>query len=104
MLTLPLLVQQMMEFAMADGEDRLPERWKTKLQVWQENLTSQDDDEKWTLREWLEGVYFDQRGRGDSEFTAEDVVKVAELTRRMLRFESWQRVTAKDVLDDGWFQ
>lgn len=48
MLTPPILVQQMTEFA----ADSLPLRWHGKWQEMQEDLTH--DDHRHTLQEWLE--------------------------------------------------
>ncbi|KAH6656159.1 kinase-like domain-containing protein [Truncatella angustata] len=96
MLTPPLLVQQMMEFA----TDSLPSRWQMKWQAMQGNLLC--DDHSYTLQEWLEEVYFDNNKQ--AEFTREDIAKVGKLIGRMLKFEPSFRATASDALSDTWFE
>ncbi|KAF4463879.1 CMGC SRPK kinase [Fusarium albosuccineum] len=95
MLTPPILVQQMMGFA----TDGLPSRWQTKWETMQKCLSEEDDS--YTLQEWLEEVYFDDLKH--TEFTKEDIASVARLIDRMLKFEPSLRATASDTLADVWF-
>ncbi|KAJ3526925.1 hypothetical protein NM208_g10957 [Fusarium decemcellulare] len=95
MLTPPILVQQMMGFAI----DELPSRWQTKWNTMQKGLSEEDDS--YTLQEWLEEVYFDDNKH--TEFTREDIESMASLIERMLKFESSLRATASDILADAWF-
>ncbi|OCL14021.1 hypothetical protein AOQ84DRAFT_394724 [Glonium stellatum] len=55
-----------------------------------------------TLQEWLEEIYFD--GERNKDLTREDILKVGELVRRMLRFEPSMRASARDILQDPWFK
>ncbi|VUC36442.1 unnamed protein product [Clonostachys rosea] len=96
MLTTPILVQQMMEFA----TDVLPPRWELKWKAMAENLSR--EEESLTLHQWLEEVYFD--GNKHPEFSVEDIAKVAELISKMLRFEPSKRATASQLLTHDWFR
>ncbi|KAM4064680.1 kinase [Hirsutella rhossiliensis] len=95
MLTPPILVQQMMEFA----TDELPSRWQAKWQAMQKYVPRGDDS--CTLQQWLEEVYFDDNEHPD--FSREDIVRVGGLIKRMLKFEPSLRDTARDALADPWF-
>lgn len=61
-----------------------------------------DEDDNYTLQEWLEEVYFDDAKK--AEFTREDIAKVGELIARMLKFEPSLRATVSDALSDAWFK
>ncbi|KAK4129914.1 kinase-like protein [Trichocladium antarcticum] len=98
MITPPLLVQQMMEFA----TDGLPPRWQGKWQAMQEGLSHSDEEDTYTLQGWLEEVYFDDCKHSD--FTRDDIAKVGKLIERLLKFEPSLRATASDVLADAWFE
>lgn len=98
MITPPLLVQQMMEFA----TDGLPPRWQGKWQAMQEGLSHSDEEDSYTLQGWLEEVYFDDCKHSD--FTRDDIAKVGKLIERLLKFEPSLRATASDVLADAWFE
>ncbi|EEU37169.1 uncharacterized protein NECHADRAFT_78359 [Fusarium vanettenii 77-13-4] len=95
MLTPPILVQQMMEFA----TDRLPTRWQVKWQAMKHDLP--EDEGGYTLPQWLEEIYFDDNKR--VEFTREDIASVAKLVERMLKFEPSLRIVASDAVADAWF-
>lgn len=98
MITPPLLVQQIMEFA----TDGLPPRWKGKWKAMQEGLSHSDEEDSYTLQRWLEEVYFDDCKH--SGFTRDDIAKVGNLIERLLKFEPSLRATASDVLADAWFE
>lgn len=95
MLTPPVLVQQMMEFA----TDRLPTRWQVKWQAMKHDLP--EDEGGYTLLEWLEEVYFDNNKR--VKFTKEDIATIAELVRQMLKFEPSLRSVASNTIANSWF-
>lgn len=96
MLTPPIIVQQMMEFA----SDELPSRWQTKWEEMQKNLDPEDDN--CTLQTWLEEVYFNNDRL--AEFTRDDIASAGELIERMLKFEPSARATAGDALAHAWFR
>ena len=54
------------------------------------------------LQKWLNEVYFD--GKREAELTQEDIMKVGELVRRMLRLEPSARASAEQILQDPWFR
>ncbi|MBE3046314.1 hypothetical protein IMZ48_28015 [Candidatus Bathyarchaeota archaeon] len=95
MLTPPILVQQMMEFA----TDELPARWQGGCHRMQGGLLP--DEQSYTLQGWLEEVYFDD----DKQigFTREEIAGAARLIARLLKFEPSRRATASDALADAWF-
>ncbi|KAF2277201.1 serine protein kinase [Westerdykella ornata] len=96
MTTPTVLVRQMLEMA----SDELPERWQ---QTWcAMDSASPGEQSDYTLQGWLEEMYFD--GERNEDLTQEDIRKVGELVRRMLRFEPSMRASAKEILQDSWFQ
>ncbi|KAI0809592.1 kinase-like protein [Xylaria sp. FL0064] len=96
MTTPTILVRQMLERA----SDGLPERWQ---QTWRAmDSASPGEKSGYTLQEWLEEVYFD--GERNEDLTREDILKVGELVRRMLRFEPSMRASAREILQDPWFR
>ena len=96
MTTPTILVRQMLEMS----SDGLPERWQQSWCV----MDSKTPGEKsnYTLQEWLEEMYFD--GERNEDLTREDILKVGELVRRMLRFEPSMRTSAREILQDSWFK
>ncbi|TRX97280.1 hypothetical protein FHL15_002074 [Xylaria flabelliformis] len=97
MITPASLMSQMIQFS----TDELPDRWEAKWQNMKKKL-SHDDEEPCTLQEWLEEVYFDPDRR--CELTKQDIAKIYDLVRRLLRFEPSLRSTAKDIANDPWFR
>ena len=96
MITPSSLVGQMLDTI---GDD-LPERW---LSAWDAMQSAEARGEPGqTLQEWLEEVYFDEEKKSD--FTREDILQVGELVGKMLRFEPSARVSARQILQDPWFQ
>ena len=96
MITPTDLVRQMLETA----SDGLPERWQ---QTWRAmDSASPGEKSDCTLQEWLEEMYFD--GERNEDLTREDILKVGELVRRMLRFEPSARASAREILQDSWFK
>ncbi|KAJ5484559.1 hypothetical protein N7453_012027 [Penicillium expansum] len=92
-----ILVGQMQEMA----SDDLTERWN---KIWE---TMKGDDDEPTdntvpnLQEWLEELYFDSSQSPD--LTREDIVKLGQIIGSLLPFEPSARASAKQVLDDPWF-
>ncbi|KAI0809938.1 kinase-like protein [Xylaria sp. FL0064] len=74
----------------SSSSDALPGRWQEKWQTLKESLPDA-----------LEEVYFCPEKR--CEFTQQDVAKIGELVRRLLRFEPSLRSPAKDIANDQWF-
>ncbi|KAF1971302.1 kinase-like protein [Bimuria novae-zelandiae CBS 107.79] len=96
MITPIVLVRQILEQA----SDGLPERWQQK---WREmGSTSPGEMSGYTLQGWLEEMYFDEERNED--LSREDISKVGELVRRMLRFEPSNRASASEILRDPWFK
>lgn len=96
MTTPTILVRQMLEKA----NDELPERWQ---QTWR-TMDSASPGEKsgHTLQGWLEEMYFD--GERNNDLTQKDILKVGKLVRSMLQFEPSKRASAKEMLQDFWFE
>lgn len=55
-----------------------------------------------TLQGWLEESYFD--GVRNEELTREDIVKVGELIRRLMRLEPSKRASVQEILQDPLFK
>jgi serine/threonine-protein kinase SRPK3 len=96
MTTPTILVRQMLEMA----SDELPERWQHTWHAM--DGASPGESSGYTLQQWLEEMYFD--GERSEDLTRSDIHKVGELVRRMLRFESSMRASAKEILEDPWWQ
>ncbi|KAI9035636.1 protein kinase [Aspergillus affinis] len=96
-LTPRILVGQMLEIA----NDDLPERWQG---IWDTMNAGDNEITESTglnLQEWLEEVYFDCALRPD--LTREDIARLGQIIGRLLRFEPSTRASAREVLDDPWF-
>ena len=81
------------------GEE-LPERWQTAWRAMQA-ADNGDHGEVPKLQDWLEEVYFDSDR--DKSFTREDICKIGELLRKLLRLEPSKRASAREILEDPWF-
>jgi serine/threonine-protein kinase SRPK3 len=53
------------------------------------------------LQDWLEEVYFE--GRQNPDLTREDIVRLGSIIKRLLCFEPWARASARQILEDPWF-
>ena len=53
------------------------------------------------LQEWLEELYFDSPHSPD--LTKEDIARLGQIIRSLLLFEPSARASAKQVLEDPWF-
>ena len=81
------------------GEE-LPERWQSS---WRTMTTKKPRGATTpSLQAWLEEVYFDSEIT--PEFSRADIAKVGELVQRLLRLEPTARASAKEILEDSWFQ
>lgn len=90
------LVRQMLETV----SDDLPDRWKMDWHAMEKSLDESDPTS--SLQEWLEEMYFDGERRAD--LSREDILHVGALIRSMLRMETSARASAKEVVQDAWFQ
>lgn len=53
------------------------------------------------LQEWLEELYFNRRQIPD--LPREDIVRLRKIIGRLLCFEPSARASAREILDDPWF-
>lgn len=95
MINRSILVGQMLD---TTGEE-LPERWRSAWRA-MESVKARGASGQ-SLEVWLEEVYYD--GEREVDLTREDVIKVGQLVRRMLRLEPSARASARQVLQDPWF-
>jgi serine/threonine-protein kinase SRPK3 len=81
--------------------DELPERWQDKWNTMNtgDHMATQSTGPN--LQEWLEEVYFD--GPLSPDLTREDIVRLGKIVGRLLHFEPSARASARQVLDDPWF-
>lgn len=79
--------------------DSLPKRWQG---VW-DTMNAEEGIESSgpNLQEWLEDVYFNSPLSPD--LTREDIVRLGQIVGRLLHFEPSARASARDVLNDPWF-
>ncbi|EGC43880.1 protein kinase [Histoplasma capsulatum var. duboisii H88] len=96
-ITPAILVGQMREMA----SDDIPERWQG---IWDTMNTGDGRATENTgsnLQEWLEEVYFE--GLKSPDLTREDIVRLGQIIGKLLKFEPSARASARQVLDDPWF-
>lgn len=96
MITPTILVGQMRDMA----TDDLPERWQGKWNTMNAG-TIATENTGLNLQEWLEEVYFDDQPSPD--LTREDIVRLGHVVGRLLHFEPSARASARQVLNDPWF-
>jgi serine/threonine protein kinase len=96
LLTPPILIGQMCEMA----SDDLPKKWQSTLDTMNEG--SSDKDTELNLQKWLEEVYFG--GSYNPDLTRDDISKLGLIIGKLLYFEPSARVSARQILDDPWFQ
>ncbi|KAJ6070587.1 hypothetical protein N7467_011906 [Penicillium canescens] len=97
LITPTILVGQMREMA----SDDLPERWHD---IWDKMNAGDGRTAENTgpnLQEWLEEVYFD--GPQSPDLTREDIARLGQIIGKLLQFEPSARASARQVLDDPWF-
>jgi serine/threonine protein kinase len=84
------------------ASDELPERWH---ETWDTMKNARDggtiESTGYNLQEWLEELYFDGSQRTD--LTREDIARLGQIIGKLLRFEPSARASARQVLDDPWF-
>ncbi|KLJ09852.1 hypothetical protein EMPG_14723 [Blastomyces silverae] len=97
MTTPTILVGQMREMA----SDNLPERWQGIWDVTKTQNGMAVEAAGPNLQEWLEEVHFD--GSQNADLAKEDIAKLGEIIGRLLYFEPSARASAREVLDDPWF-
>lgn len=85
--------------------DQLPERWREQARQLKgpSPVPTKEEatEDGYTLQTWLEEVYFEE-GK-ENELGSEDIRKVGDLVKTMLRFEPSSRATAQTMLKDPWF-
>ena len=84
--------------------EQIPERWRPAWRAMKEASSKPIGAEPLTpLEPWLEEVY-DFDGKRQPDFAPADITKIGELVRRLLRFEPAERASAREILQDLWFQ
>ena len=96
MITPKILVNQMQEMA----SDALPERWLGLREAMSDGVDTESPGPG--LQEWLEEMYFD--GERKEDLTREDIAKLGQIIRKLLRFEPSTRASASEILNDPWFR
>lgn len=96
LITPPILIGQMCELA----SDDLPQRWRGTLDTMNEG--SSDEDTGLNLQKWLEELYFG--GPPNPDLTRDDISKLGLIIGKLLCFEPSARASARQILDDPWFQ
>ncbi|PKY05286.1 protein kinase [Aspergillus campestris IBT 28561] len=96
-LTPRILVGQMLEIA----TDDMPKRWQGIWDTMNAEGSELTESTGPNLQGWLEEVYFDCALRPD--LTREDIARLGQIIGRLLRFEPSARASAREVLDDPWF-
>ena len=80
--------------------EALPERWLGLWEAMGGGVGAESSGPG--LQEWLEDVYFDGERRED--LTGEDIAKLGQIIRKLLRFEPSARASASEILNDPWFR
>jgi hypothetical protein len=96
MITPAILVGQMRERA----TDDLPERWQEKWNTMKAEDSGATETSGHNLQEWLEEIYFDSPR---PDLSRQDIVRLGQIVGKLLHFEPSARASAKQVLDDPWF-
>ncbi|KAF9893864.1 hypothetical protein FE257_010034 [Aspergillus nanangensis] len=97
LITPAILVGQMREMA----SDDLPKKWEgmwNSMNIGTDMITEETGP---NLKDWLEEVYFD--GMQSADLTREDIARLGNIIGRLLCFEPSARTSARQVLDDPWF-
>ncbi|OJD24178.1 CMGC/SRPK protein kinase [Blastomyces percursus] len=97
LMTPTILVGQMREVA----SDDLPERWQGLWHTMNAGDGITTGNTGLNLQEWLEEVYFE--GQENPDLTREDIVRLGQIIGKLLQFEPSARASARQVLDDSWF-
>ncbi|BCR88234.1 serine/threonine-protein kinase [Aspergillus chevalieri] len=96
LITPKILVDQMLEMT----SEALPERWLGLWEAMGGGVGAESSGPG--LQEWLGNMYFDGERRED--FTSEDIAKLGQIIRKLLRFEPSARASASEILSDPWFR
>lgn len=80
--------------------EALPERWLGLWEAMGGGVGAESSGPG--LQEWLGNMYFDGERRED--FTSEDIAKLGQIIRKLLRFEPSARASASEILSDPWFR
>lgn len=83
---------------MVEAIGPLPSRWAAK---WGMIKQTGPDEERFSLEEWLEEVYFDE-GKA-AQLTRKQVSCWAKIIRMLMRFEPAERISAARLLDNQWW-
>lgn len=83
------------------ASDDLPKRWQKIWDTMNEGDGVTAESPGPNLQEWLEELYFDERQIPD--LTREDIVRLGKIIGSLLCFEPSARASARQVLDDSWF-
>lgn len=83
------------------ASDDLPGRWQAMWDTMNSKEVIPTGDVGLNLQEWLEEVYFD--GRQKADLTKEDIGRLGRIIGRLLHFEPSARASARQILEDPWF-
>lgn len=83
------------------ASDDLPERWSEIWDTMEKDDAVISESPGLNLQEWLEELYFDERRTPD--LTRDDIGSLGKLIARLLCFQPSARASAKQILDDPWF-
>lgn len=99
MVTPPSLVGEMLDSLRSD----LPERWQEPWRHMRDSAAiAVKLGQNSPLQEWLEEVYFD--GQKDQSLSRNDIEAAGNLIRRFIHFEPSERISAREALEDPWFE
>ena len=80
--------------------EAVPERWLVLWEAMDDGVGAGNSGPG--LQEWLEDMYFDGERRED--LAGEDIAKLGQIIRKLLRFEPSARASAREILNDPWFR
>ena len=83
------------------ASDDLPKRWQKIWDTMSKGDAVTAESSGPNLQEWLEEVYFD--GRRTPDLTREDIMRLGGIIGSLLCFEPSARASARQILDDPWF-
>jgi hypothetical protein len=83
------------------ASDDLPRRWHELWDTMNAGDGRNIESTGPNLQEWLEEVYFD--GPQSPDLTREDIARLGQIIGKLLQFEPSARASARQVLDDPWF-
>ncbi|KAL8658697.1 MAG: hypothetical protein Q9202_007474 [Teloschistes flavicans] len=99
MVTPPSLVGEMLDSLRSD----LPERWQEPWRHMRDSAAKAVElGQNSPLQEWLEEVYFN--AQKDQSLSRNDIEAAGNLIRRFIQFEPSERISAREALEDPWFE